>query len=444
MSREHSLRRDALAAWRAGVRAASPAAAVERALDSRPEIRANLDRTLVVATGKAAAAMVRGVGPGARGVIIVPETSTCSGVPAGVRVELGGHPLPTAEGIAASRAVLAAAERLTDRDRLLYLVSGGTSALFEVPHPEIDDEEVIDTHALLLASGMPIDEMNCVRRAVSAVKGGGLARAASAAAEITTLAVSDVPGDVPADIGSGPTVIIEEPAERALALCERYGLRGALPASVLGVLRARAERRPTGSQALLSTSSSSGSAAHGAAPTSFHVVVSASQAEDAAEECLDELGYSVVDAPVSRLTGEASAAAWELLPALDRLRGGSRRAFVLSGETTVRLPATHGRGGRNQHIACILAGGLAGHDGFACMVGGTDGRDGDSDAAGGLIDGATAERAAAAGHGLREAVERFDTATALAAAGDAVVTGPTGTNVGDLLVATFGGRSRAK
>jgi glycerate 2-kinase len=441
--REDALRRDALDAWRAGVRAASPAAAVDRALAARPEIRASLDRTFVVATGKAAGAMVRGVGPAARGVIIVPETTTCSDLPAGIRVELGGHPLPTPEGIAASRSVLAAAQRLTARDRLLYLVSGGSSALFEVPRVGISDDDIIDAYALLLASGMSIGEMNCVRRALSSVKGGGLARAA-AAAEVLTLAVSDVPGDVPADIGSGPTVASsEDPPGRALALCERYGVAGALPASVLAVLRARAERAPA-AQALVAAESASPAAAERSAESSFHVVVSASEAEDAAEDRLEELGYSVISAPVPRLTGDATAAAWRLLPVLDAERGGPRRAFAVSGETTVRLPPGHGRGGRNQHMACILAGGLAGHDGFACMVGGTDGRDGNSDAAGGLIDGTTAERAAAAGHDLREAVERFDSATALAAAGDAVITGPTGTNVGDLLVATLGGRARGK
>lgn len=442
MSREEVLRRAALDAWRAGVRAASPAAAVERALEGRPEIRAGLDRTLVIATGKAAAAMVRGVGPAARGVILVPETATCSGLPAGMRVELGGHPLPTIEGIAASRGILAAAERLTERDRLLYLVSGGSSALFEVPLAGIDDEDLIDTYALLLASGMPIDEMNCIRRSLSAVKGGGLARAA-AAAEVITLAVSDVPGDVPADIGSGPTVAADDPPDRALALCEAYALVGALPATVLEVLRARADRTAAG-RALVPPVSARADGVDRVAATSFHVVVSASEAEDAAEDRLEALGYTVIGAPMPRLVGDATAAAWALLPALDAARGGSRRAFVVSGETTVRLPAVHGRGGRNQHIACVLAGALAGHDGFACMVGGTDGRDGDSDAAGGLIDGATAALAAAAGHDLRAAIERFDTATALAAAGDAVVTGPTGTNVGDLVVATFGGRTRAK
>jgi len=441
VSREEILRRDALDAWRAGVRAASPAAAVERALAERADIRLRLDRTLVVATGKAAAAMVRGVGPAARGVILVPEAASAAGLPSGVRVELGGHPLPTVEGLAASRRVVAEVERLTERDRLLYLVSGGSSALFEVPKPGIEDEEIIDAYALLLASGMPIGEMNCVRRALSSVKGGGLAHAA-APAEVVTLAVSDVPGDVPADIGSGPTVAADDPPGRALSLCERYDLLGALSASVAGVLRSQAERDTRSSEILVKAPSELGS---GSVPSgSFHVVVSASESEDAAERRLEELGYEVVLPPIPRLTGDAEAAAWTLLPALDSRRGRGRRAFVASGETTVRLPAEHGRGGRNQHMACLVAGGLAGCDGFACMIGGTDGRDGDSDAAGGLIDGTTAERAAAAGCDLREAVEHFDSATALAAAGDAVFTGPTGTNVGDLLVATFGSHPRAK
>jgi glycerate 2-kinase len=442
VSRDEILRRDALDAWRAGVRAASPAAAVERALAIRPDIRSRLDRTLVVATGKAAAAMVRGVGPAARGVIIAPDARTCTDLPPGIRVELGGHPLPTPAGIAASRAVLAAVERLTDRDRLLYLVSGGTSALFEVPLPGIDDDDIIDTYASLLASGMPIGEMNCVRRALSVVKGGGLARAAPAT-ETITLAVSDVPGDVPADIGSGPTVESEDPSDRALALCERYDLLGVLPEAVLVVLRARAEG-PAGARALVTVEGAVPATMVRSAASSFLIVVSASEAEDAAEDRLEELGYEVIAPPIARLTGDAAETAWALLPALDAARAGPPRAFVISGETTVRVPTRHGRGGRNQHLACILAGGLAGRSGFACMVGGTDGRDGNSDVAGGLIDGKTAERAAVTGNELRGAVERFDSATALRATGDAVVTGPTGTNVGDLLVATFGGSTRAK
>ena len=367
--------------------------------------------------------MLRGVGPGARGFAIVPEDADAAGAPLGIEVLRGGHPLPTEEGLASSRRVLAAVSRLDERARLLFLVSGGSSALFEVPHDGISDDDLVDTYSLLLASGMPIDELNAVRRALSVIKGGGLARAAHPAGVIT-LAVSDVPGDVAADIGSGPTVAsCDEPA-RALALVERYDLVGALPDSVLACLREKHtnEPLPVASQA-------------------FDVVVRATQAEDAAEDALAEAGYDIVSPPLARLAGDAEEAAWQLVEPIEKLAQSSEpTAFVLAGETTVRLPGDAGSGGRCQHIAAVLAGALAGREGFACMIGGTDGRDGRSDAAGALIDGGTAARAEAAGEGLRDALRRFDSGTALDAAGDAVVTGPTGTNVADLMVATFAGR----
>ena len=353
-------------------------AAVERALRSRPELRSAADRTLVVATGKAAVAMLRGVGPGARGFAIVPEDADTSGIPAGVEVLRGGHPLPTPEGLAASRQVLAAVSRLDERARLLYLVSGGSSALFEVPRDGIDDDDVIDTYSLLLASGMPIDEMNTIRRALSRTKGGGLARAAHPA-RVHTLAVSDVPGDVAIDIGSGPTVAASDAPGAALALAERYDLVGALPAAVLAVLRdgARAPRDQAPALAI----------------EAFEVVVRATQAEEAAEDHLAEADYEIVSSPIAALAGDAAAAAWGLIKSFESLAAGAKPvAFVLAGETTVRLPENPGRGGRNQHFAAVLAGALAGLEGFACMVGGTDGRDGNSDAAGAIIDGLTAAR----------------------------------------------------
>jgi len=380
----------------------------------------------VLATGKAAVAMLRGVGPGARGFAIVPEDADATGVPTGVEVLRGGHPLPTVEGLAASRHALAAVSRLDERARLLYLVSGGSSALFEVPLDGIDDDDIIDAYSLLLASGMPIDEMNAIRRALSRTKGGGLARAAYPAS-VLTLAVSDVPGDAALDIGSGPTVASTDPPGRALALVERYDLVGALPAGVVAALRDDA--RVARSDAPL-------------AIESFDVVVRATQAEEAAEDHLVEAGYDIASPPAPGLAGEAAAAAWGLIQSFESLATSGRSvAFVLGGETTVKLPAHAGSGGRNQHFAAVLAGALAGLRGFACMVGGTDGRDGSSEAAGAIVDGETAARVAAAGQDLRDAIARFDSGTALAAAGDAVVTGPTGTNVADLLVATFAGAS---
>jgi glycerate 2-kinase len=438
ITRPDRLRRDAVEGWRAGVRAAAPVAAVEAAVARRPGLLACPARTLVVATGKAAISMLRGYGAGARGYCLVPEGTDLSGLPLAVRAEQGGHPIPTRAGIAASRRVLAAVEALKEGDRLVYLVSGGSSALFEVPREGIEDDAIIDTYALLLASGMSIHETNCVRRALSAVKGGRFARAAGAA-DLTTFAVSDVVGDVPADIGSGPTVAANDPPSRALELVTAYDLLGGLPASVRRVL----EDVARGGESVATSE-------RGAGEREFEVVVSVLAAEDGAEARMEALGYELFTPASARLLGDAETAAWGLVEAIGGVLAARSptvpgpRAFVLSGETTVRLPERPGRGGRNQHIACLVAGALAGTPGFACVVAGTDGRDGDSALAGAVIDGTTAARAAAAGCDLAEAVRRFDSEAAVLAAGDALATGPTGTNVGDLVVATIDPKAGAQ
>lgn len=431
MGADGQLRRDALDAWRAAVRAASPVAAVERAVASRPGFLAHPARTLVVATGKAAPGMLRGYGPTAAGYCVTTGDADLEGIAPSVHVSAGGHPIPTRDGLDASRRILAAVEQLKENQRLVYLVSGGSSSLFEVARPEIDDASLIDAYAVILAAGMSIHEMNCVRRALSLTKGGGLARAA-APAEVVTFAVSDVPGDVAGDIGSGPTVESDDAPGRALEIAEHYDIIGALPATVRDVLRASA------------AGIDSAAAATADREANFEVVVSATTVTDAAEDRLAGLGYDLCDPPVESLRGDVVSNAWVLVAGVEKLQAelGARQraAFAVAGETTLRLPAHPGIGGRNQHAACVIAGALARRDGFACMIGGTDGRDGGGQAAGAIVDGGTADRAARAGQDLRGALDRFDSETALQAAGDAVVTGPTGTNVGDLVVVTVAGR----
>jgi glycerate-2-kinase len=315
---------------------------------------------------------------------------------------------------------LARVEALGERARLLYLVSGGSSAMFEVPRDSISEEELIETYDLLLTSGLPIDRINAVRRALSAVKGGRLASAAYPAA-VTTLAVSDVEGDVPEAIGSGPTVFAEDAPGLALEIVRECGLDESLPQAVIDELQ-----RPTLGRA-------------GPARTDgYEIVGSLGHAEDGALERLESAGYRCIAPPVARLTGDATDAAWTLVEAATAaIESAGKTAIVVGGETTVRVPPDAGIGGRNGHVAAVLAAALYKKDGFACMIGGTDGIDGTGDAAGALIDGNSAARAAEAGHDLRDALENFDTGGAFAASGDAVVTGPTGTNVGDLFVAVF-------
>jgi glycerate 2-kinase len=371
---------------------------------------------LLVATGKAAATMARGADAGVRGYVLLPRSADASHLADGLEVLRADHPVPSPAGVAASARILAAVATLGAGKRILYLVSGGTSALFEVPRTGIDVQSLIAAHRALLASGAPIHEMNVVRRALSAVKGGGFARAARGA-NLLTLAVSDVADDDPLTIGSGPTVESADDPSAARAVLERYGLWEGVALDVRSALTRtpkRSEPAPSGSR--------------------YEVVCSIETAVEASRSALVARGYSTE--PAGPLDGDAMAAAERLSRRITRaLDVDEQRAVVVGGETTVRLTAAAGRGGRNHHVAAALALALAGRGGFACVVGGTDGIDGNTDCAGALVDGGTAAGAARAGFPLARALERFDTGSALAAAGAALRTGATGTNVGDLVVA---------
>jgi hydroxypyruvate reductase len=411
------LRADALAAWRAGLAAADPRVAVEHALAGAALVPWRV-ADLIVATGKAAAAMARGVGPHARGFVLLPGGVPANDLPAGMTVLRGGHPVPSREGVESSATILGAAAALGPGQRLLFLLSGGTSSLFEVPRDGVALDSVVALYRELLGSGAAIAEMNVVRRALSETKGGGLARAAAPAA-VLTLAVSDVAGDDPATIGSGPTVPVAEDSNAARSVLERYHLWGRLSHDIK-----RALSEPRGET-------------H-AAPQHlrFEIVCSAARSVAAAAGELRSRGYDAVKPPFDVLLGDAPAAAHVVATAVGRQLESATRpwGFAVGGETTVRLGPTPGRGGRNQHVAASIALELAGRGGFASVVAGTDGADGYSDCAGAIVDGGTAARAARAGRDLASALAAFDTTAALDAAGDTLRTGPTGTNVGDLLV----------
>jgi hydroxypyruvate reductase len=395
--------------------------AVESALE-QPALRAWRNADLVIATGKAAAAMARGAGDAARGFVLLPHGMPAVGLAPALRVLRSSHPLPSPDGVAAAEAIVRAARALGPGQRLLYLISGGTSALFEAPCDGVQLRSLVDVYAALLGSGASIHEMNVVRRALSKVKGGGLARAAPAAA-VLTLAVSDVEGDDPATIGSGPTVLVEEDHSAARRVLERYGLWSGAGEDVKRAIEARAE-----------------TAAAVPAVNRFEVVCSAARSVGAALDRLRARGYAPAPPPADRLRGDAGAAAQAVASRITQQLAAVRTqwGFALAGETTVCLPPGAGRGGRNQHVAARIALALAGRDGFACVVAGTDGIDGNSDCAGAIVDGGSAARAARAGVDLAGAVAHFDSASGLEAAGDVLKTGPTGTNVGDLLVAVGG------
>lgn len=378
-------------------------------------------------------------------MVLCPAGSAVAALPDGVEVLYGGHPEPTRQGIESSRRIAAAVAALKSDETLLLLLSGGASSLLEVPCDDLHCDDVIDAHRALVASGAPIAAINRVRCCLSAVKGGALAEMA-APARVCTLALSDVVGDDPAAIGSAPTFPVARDAREALEIIARYSML--MPPGVLAHLKAMARAAQGAASAARHRAGGESNAA-----VDYEIVAGVGDAIDGAAAFLRARGCRVSRCS-HPLVGETALAAAQVAQQVARLPGAAQgieraagavagdtrrrslHAWVAGGETTVRVPADcSGRGGRNLDLAARLALALAGRDGFACAVAGTDGRDGSSRSAGAIIDGGTAGRAAVAGLTLDQALARFDTEPAMAASGDLLMTGPTGTNVGDLLVA---------
>ena len=393
----------AAAIFRTGVPAADPAAAVERALADFPRPPGRL---AIVAVGKAALRMARAaltrLGPAA--TLVVTNDENAGPLP-GATVLAAGHPVPDARGLAAGEAAIAAASGLGAGDALLALISGGGSALLPAPVAGVSLADKAAVNRLLLASGAPIETMNLVRQNLSRLKGGGLARLA-APARVTALILSDVVGDDLRAIASGPTVAPLGDAVAAAAVLRDHGIWDACPASVRSHLSAAppappvpaADNRLIGSNAL-------------------SVAAMAAAAEGARM-------------PPGALVGDVAAAAARVIAE------GRPGVTLWGGETTVRLTG-RGLGGRNQELALrvALAAEAAGWPpGWAFLAGGTDGRAGPTEAAGGLVDAGTCARIRAAGFDPAARLADNDSHRALAAAGDLVITGGTGTNVADLAV----------
>ena len=364
-------------------------------------------------------------GAGARGLVASPQP----GGPVGALEWFDvGHPVPTAGSVAAGRRALALAAGAGAGDVVVVLLSGGASAGLAVP---IEGVTLADKSAMtvaLLQAGVAIDGLNCVRKHLSAIKGGRLAVAARG--RVVTLAISDVVDpapDDPAVIGSGPTAADPTTFAEALAFCRSAG-GGGMPRAGLAAL----ER---GARGAIDESPKPGDSR--LAGASFHLIGSRRDAVDGAALAARRLGFSVVviDEPV---TGEARAAAEDYVRTIARLAHGQPRPLcvVSAGETTVRVTG-RGRGGRNQEFALAAAFMLVRRFPEAAIASiGTDGIDGPTDAAGALVDTTTPVRAAERGlHRPEHYLAANDSYTFFDALGDLVRTGPTDTNVGDLQVA---------
>lgn len=408
-----SLHRDLDVIMWAALKAVDPAAAVRRSL--RAEDLAGAGRVFIVGAGKAGVAMARAaVEPvGARlagGVMAVPVAPQ-EEVP-GVRFIVGGHPLPTAGSLAAGEAIAALLSDARPDDLVLALISGGGSALLELPVEGLDLADLQRVTDLALRAGAPITALNRMRWRLSQLKGGGLLRLA-APARVLALILSDVIGNPLEIIASGPTVVPTAVGETAWEIAQRYGLTDQLPATVADRFREQM-------------------AAPALANVDNRLIGSNRLAGDAALAAARELGYSghyLGD----DWQGEARVAGRRFAEAVLATRGSGKACVIAGGETTVRVLGD-GQGGRNQEVALGAAQVIAGIPGVLVASVGTDGIDGPTDAAGAWATGETITVAGRLGLHADEYLARNDAYHFHKAVGMLLMTGPTGTNVNDLMV----------
>jgi glycerate 2-kinase len=353
------------------------------------------------------------------GLVIVAARDALA--PAGVDIRVAGHPSPDARGLRASAELIrtAAAAR---GDPIVCLISGGASSLLVRPAPPIRLDDLVAVNRVLLACGADIREVNAVRKHLSIVKGGGLLRLATTR-PLLTLIVSDVVGDDPSDIGSGPSVPDPTTFADAMHVIDRYALAAHLPIAVRDRLR-------RGVDGLERETVKPGDPA--IAGTEVAVVGCNAQAVAAATDAAERLGYETLVEP-SSLVGDTTEAAHAWARRIVGAIEGRRRCAIIGGETTVTVVG-RGRGGRNQEFALAAATPLRGRR-IAVLSAGTDGIDGPTDAAGAFVDGSTLDRAAAGGLDPVAALNANDSHTFFDQLGDLLRCGPTGTNVMDLKIA---------
>jgi glycerate 2-kinase len=427
------LRDDARAIAAAGVEAVDAGRRLRPALEAWLSARPGRGGVRVIAVGKAAGVMMRtALDAGVvveRGLIV--STHWRGEWPASIATVQAGHPIPTEASEVAGRAALDLARGAAADEALLVLLSGGASALLCVPADGITLADKQATTRLLLEAGASIDELNAVRKHLSAVKGGGLATAARC--EVVTFALSDVVAPVaddPSVIGSGPTAPDASTWADALDVVTRRGVLVRLPAPV----RARLE---AGARGEIAETPKAGDPR--LARAGWHLIGSRVDAIDAARSAAIDRGFSTITIEAAIVGQARDAGPAFVAQALDVSRRLPRPVCVIgAGETTVRVLG-RGRGGRNQEMALAIASALATlREPAAFLSAGTDGIDGPTDAAGGLVDTTTQARAQALDVDLDASLADNDAYHALGRLGDLVRTGPTDTNVGDLQVLVIG------
>ncbi|MBI2359340.1 MAG: glycerate kinase [Deltaproteobacteria bacterium] len=437
------MRRDALAIFHAGVRAVDPAEAITRHLRLDRE-RLQVDEAsydlstfagvYVIGAGKAAARMAQAVEEWLGGRLTAGIVNVKYGHATPLRivgVHEGGHPVPDEAGVRGTEAIIALLRRTGQKDLVLCLLSGGGSALLPCPAEGITLADKQLTTQALMACGARIQEVNAVRKHISRIKGGRLARLASPST-LVSLILSDVVGDDLGSIASGPTAPDTSTFADCLGILKRYGVTDKVPCAVRAYLEQGAggakEETPKASDPAF-------------ARTQNVIIGSNIQSVRAAKEKADALGYhslilsSFVEGEAREVAKVHAAIAREV-----RRTGhpvAAPACVISGGETTVTIRG-RGTGGRNQEFALAAAVALDGLAGVVVLSGGTDGTDGPTDAAGALADGQSVSRALAMGLAAEEHLGENDSYRFFHQLGDLLITGPTFTNVMDLRLVLVG------
>ncbi|MDA1090398.1 MAG: glycerate kinase [Proteobacteria bacterium] len=407
----------------AAVDAADPALCVPRYLSDMQDLSGK-GRLVVVGAGKASAAMARAVedhwsgDPGELSGLVVTRYG-CGVACDRIEIVEAAHPVPDANGLAAARRILEIARSLSADDTMLCLISGGGSALLSLPAAGLTFEDKQAVNAALLRSGATIADMNCVRKHLSAIKGGRLAQAA-APARVISLMISDVPGDDPAVIASGPTVADATTTADALAVLEKFSIQ--VPKNVTAWLNGGGAETPKPGDAIFKGGET-------------RMIARPQGSLEAAAKKAKDLGLTALilgDA----IEGEARDVAREharLARAVAAGDGPVKAPAVLlsGGEVTVTIKGDGGRGGPNTEYLLALAEALEGADAIHAIACDTDGIDGSEDNAGAVIGPETLARAKAAGLDAADFLNGNDAYSFFEALDDLVVTGPTLTNVND-------------
>ncbi len=404
---ENNLRREADQIIAAALQAAMPDSAVRQTLAGREFPDGKL---ILVAIGKAAWQMAKAAcellqDRLSQGIVITKYNHAKGELP-NVRIFEAGHPVPDKNGVAAAQEAIDMVTGLSATDTVLFLVSGGGSALFEKPLVPLETLENVNRQ--LLFCGADIAQINTIRKRLSAVKGGRFAMLC-APAKVLTIALSDVLGDNPATIASGPAYPDAATADDALAIVKQYGLT--LDPDTLALLAKETPKALHNVETVVA-----GSVRHLCAA--------------AAQEC-KALGYEPVLLTDSLCCTARDAGSF--LASIAQTHQGTHRslAYLAGGETVVKLTGK-GLGGRNQELALAAAQGLDGLQDTAVFSVGSDGTDGPTEAAGGYVDGRTAQALRQKGLDISQVLQDNDSYHALEAADGLIVTGPTGTNVNDL------------